>query len=227
MHLLPLLTALAGCGGSPPPPPPPEPPPEEAPAPDEPATPAGDPDLTGFVANPGELVGCPPGTLYTETASETGKSAWCDKGGKKHGNYRRVFVDGTDAEKGGYLEGQQDGLWTSWHLGGATRESRGLWNHGKRLGTWVYWANTGQLEQGGDYLNGRRAGVWSEYDENGRVWKEGMYDNDRKHGKWSVFRPGEEAVVDHLEVWERGVLKGDAPAPPPAPVPGAPPAPVP
>jgi hypothetical protein len=228
MHLLATLL-LSGCGSAPPaPPPPPSGQGLKAKAKATKATKASkaapvvkppDPDLSGIPAKPGEMVGCPPGTVYTFTESPEGNAAWCDKDGKKHGNYRLLYPDGTDREKGGYLDGQEDGLWTSFHPGGTARESRGTWNHGKRIGTWVYWAPSGKLAQEGDYLNGRRAGVWTEYDALGRTWKEGMYVNDSKDGNWTIYRPSEEGVIDHLERWERGNLIGEAPPPILAPAP--------
>ncbi len=230
MHLFPLMFALAGCGADPP-----APAPATAaskakkktrPKPSKPA-PRVDPDYSGIAPRKGELVGCPPEATYQTEVTPEETTAWCERAGERHGNWIRLGADGKKLEKGGFLDGGEEGQWITYHPTTEVHESRGTWDDGKRIGRWTRWHGNGKILEEGDYVNGRRVGMWVEYDEAGVRWKEGMYVNDLKDGRWMIFQtigsghtapatptgpPGAaEAVVNHVEVWERGILAGEGP----------------
>lgn len=85
--------------------------------------------------------------------------------------------------EGEYVNGEQEGLWTSWHENGQ-KESEGKYVNGKKEGTWVMWHDNGQKESEGKFVNGEQDGLWVEWHRNGQKKYEENYVNGERYGSW-------------------------------------------
>ena len=116
------------------------------------------------------------------------------------------YDDGHKMSEGPYIDGKEEGKWTTWYRSGEV-ECEKLYKNGeryrkqayyksgrkraeigfrgfKRQGKSVHWYENGQKRSEGSYENGRRTGKWTYWHENGKKKSEGMYEDGRRQGKW-------------------------------------------
>ena len=77
-----------------------------------------------------------------------------DHSGKKHGPWM-IYADTILVEKGSYVDGKPDGLWTYWYENGQKKEE-GNYQHGVKNGMWVEWYPDGALMWKGGWEKGKR-----------------------------------------------------------------------
>ena len=154
---------------------------------------------------------CPAGTQLRRGGELPGLSRhelYCARAdGTKHGP-TRVFEGGFRTE-GSYANGQEVGIWRTWHPNGrlfrrrrlvaggldgpeitweadGTLASKGMWRDGSREGLWIV---KDQATGRGNYRHGVREGRWSFSDEGHRA-AAGNYRHGELEGAWVFYWPG-------------------------------------
>ncbi len=87
----------------------------------------------------------------------------------RHGNYRRVFADGTTvAEEGDYRDGVRAGKWRAFFASGR-KESEGKYRSGRKSRSWKYYFDQERhaSRARGSYDAGLREGKWTYFLESG------------------------------------------------------------
>jgi hypothetical protein len=98
-----------------------------------------------------------------------------NENGLKTGQWTEYDPQGVLVSQGTYVEGLEEGIWTTYEGGRAKSEGRFV--RGKEVGQWMYWTSDGGSLTG-EWVNGRRDGLWREYDSEGRVVRERFYRDD-------------------------------------------------
>ncbi len=132
---------------------------------------------------------------------------WCERAdGAREGPYRSIS-NGRLSTEGAYVDGRQDGAWTSYwpdgrvheqtqyarglqdgawvvYAAGGGIEVRGAYRHGKQHGTWTWWHPNGRKKGVTVYVDGKEQGRATEWDEGGAVVSDGAYVRGRQVGLW-------------------------------------------
>ena len=128
---------------------------------------------------------------------------------------RDAWPDGSPRRAGTLSLGEQEGVWTYWHPGGARKEAEGPFRGDKQHGAWMYWHANGAKRSEGAYEDGLRTGAWRHYHENGALESEGAFVRDLQDGRWRDFlRDGSPATERQFV---RGALSPSVPPPQPEP----------
>lgn len=77
-----------------------------------------------------------------------------DNSGMRQGPWE-IYSDGTLVARGTYVDGEPEGLWTSWYKNGQMKEE-GRYIKGVRNGMWVEWYQDGNIMWKGEWENGTR-----------------------------------------------------------------------
>jgi antitoxin component YwqK of YwqJK toxin-antitoxin module len=81
--------------------------------------------------------------------------------------------------------GKLDGPYTQWRDRKIPRV-QGVWDHGRRIGTWTWFDRSNNIERQGDYSDGKKTGPWFEWSENKLVFS-GTYTDGKPDGEFTYF----------------------------------------
>jgi antitoxin component YwqK of YwqJK toxin-antitoxin module len=81
--------------------------------------------------------------------------------------------------------GKLDGPYTIWRDRKIPRV-QGVYDHGKRVGTWSWFDRANNKEREGDYTDGKKSGAWFEWFENKLVFS-GNYTDGKPDGEFAYF----------------------------------------
>jgi antitoxin component YwqK of YwqJK toxin-antitoxin module len=82
-------------------------------------------------------------------------------------------------------KGKLDGPYTQWRDRKVPRV-QGVYDHGKRIGTWTWFDRMNNKEREGDFSDGKKTGAWFEWLENKLVFS-GMYTDGKPDGEFIYF----------------------------------------
>jgi uncharacterized protein len=99
--------------------------------------------------------------------------------GKLSGQIERTDAFGKLLNKGSYVDGNSEGIWT-----------------------WYY--SSGNKETIGNYLNDERDSVWTYYYENGKISKQNQFENGKRQGISKVYGPDGQLILE--KKYNRGDL---------------------
>ncbi|MDB4956686.1 MAG: toxin-antitoxin system YwqK family antitoxin, partial [Myxococcales bacterium] len=83
------------------------------------------------------------------------------------------------------LRGKLDGQYTLWRDRKIPRV-QGVYDHGKRIGTWTWFDRGNNKEREGDFVDGKKTGAWFEWNENKLVFS-GTYTDGKPDGEFVYF----------------------------------------
>jgi antitoxin component YwqK of YwqJK toxin-antitoxin module len=115
-----------------------------------------------------------------------------DTAGRKQGEWKHYYKNGSVKSKGLYKNNYQHGNWEFYYVNGALEQS-GMINEGKLEGTWEWFYPEGDRWKTENYYNGKLEGKYIEFNKEGEVIVEGEYFDGEEDGIWSVN------VGDHVE----------------------------
>lgn len=99
---------------------------------------------------------------------------------------REIWEDHTQLALEHYdRRGRLDGDYTLWRKK-TIRRVEGKFEHGKRVGAWVWHDRDGSIEREGSYVGGKKDGDWIEYAE-GKVVFTGHYTDGKPDGEFTYF----------------------------------------
>ncbi len=113
------------------------------------------------------------GDTLKKTAPAVPPAAQQDTLSNGHEKIRRP--DGHLLMAGDKLDGQRNGIWTSYNDQGRV-QSRNEYDHGVLQGQSVVFRDNGALYYTGEHRNGKQVGEWKFYDEQGNLTKTVEYD---------------------------------------------------
>lgn len=94
--------------------------------------------------------------------------------------------DGSLSKEGFYIDGRQEGLFTSWYENGQLK-SELTHKSGKLEGLAREWYENGQLKSEATYKNGKVQGLSRDWHENGQLWGEGNWKSGNPEGLWRIW----------------------------------------
>ena len=94
--------------------------------------------------------------------------------GKKHGECKIFYEDGTLNEVRSYKNNEMDGTWLTYNKLGV-KVAEASYKEGKKDGNWYVWDDEGNLKYELCYKDGDKTGVWKSYDAMGVVINERDY----------------------------------------------------
>lgn len=98
-----------------------------------------------------------------------------DARGKKQGPWKAVFVDGSTAAAGPYLDDLKHGVWTYYYKSGG-KKAQGKFVRGKMEGAWTWWREDGGIQQTGSFVADKQDGLWLRFGRGGVVEDEKHFD---------------------------------------------------
>lgn len=117
-----------------------------------------------------------------------------DSNGKEHGAFKYFNKEGKIEKTEVYHHGilllrgrvdeldKRQGLWEEFYFDG-TLKSKGEYKDGKKIGEWLFYFNSGELEQKGTFLEGElETGTWIWYHENGQILREENFRKGKEDG---------------------------------------------
>ena len=117
--------------------------------------------------------------------------------GMRHGPSKAWYENGSQRHEGLYDMGKKSGTFTFWHANGQVAVT-GDYQSDLPHGLWVYWHEMGQKAAIGKYQEGVLLGKWRWWDDNGRLARSTVYDGS------------ERVATDPGEVLELARVPGDA-----------------
>jgi len=110
------------------------------------------------------------------------------------------FPDGQIQMKGASLTlntNDKHGLFTFYFENG-NKQGEGRYSHGKRVGDWKWWHESGSVQSLGNYgKDGKFNGEWKSFYENGQLAGERNYKSGKKVGQWKwYFDNGKKSAVE-------------------------------
>lgn len=130
-------------------------------------------DKTGKVIN---------AVLYNDDGTRSGEGIITNEG-RKEGEWKYFFSDGSIRSTGNYNNNLQSGTWKFYYNNGKT-EQTGVYKNGKTDGLWKWYFENGDLKREEEYFEGREEGIFVEYDTLGGVIVNGSYFDGQKEGDW-------------------------------------------
>lgn len=94
-------------------------------------------------------------SVHHKNTGSAGDLNQVDKLGARQGPWE-IFADSVLIGKGVYVDGKQDGLWTTWHKNGQMKEE-GHFDRGIKTGTWIEWYPDGEIMWKGEWEEGTRS----------------------------------------------------------------------
>lgn len=148
--------------------------------------------------------------LYDENGKENGGQLYdgdvlvgegmIDSLGRRIGDWKLFYQDGTIRAKGKYVMGMKEGPWQYFFKNGKS-EQTGSYKNDLPTGPWKWNYPTGALHRDEIYRGGKEDGMAIEYDSLGGVINEGEYIAGAKNGPWKL------TINDHKE--EGSYLDGE------------------
>ncbi|MBC7571493.1 MAG: toxin-antitoxin system YwqK family antitoxin [Spirosoma sp.] len=90
------------------------------------------------------------------------------------------------AERAGYREGRQHGIWKQYYPGGNLREQR-VYNRGQKMGEYVAWWPNGQQQLQYQFSQDEYEGTCREWNEKGVLIQEMNYHKGHEEGTQKLF----------------------------------------
>lgn len=118
-----------------------------------------------------------------------------DEAGRKTGEWKEFYEDGSLRAYGKYVENKRNGEWVFLFPNGNI-EQKGFYRENKYDGIWIWYYDTGEIWRSEEYLRGREDGEFSEFNRDGSIIAQGLYVDGRKEGAWLIHSG------DHLEKGE-------------------------
>src|SRR6185436_10724696 len=81
--------------------------------------------------------------------------------------------------------GKLDGAFAIWR-DKKTPRVQGTYDHGKRVGTWIWTDKQNKREREGDYVEGKKSGTWNEYTED-KLTFTGNYTDGKPDGEFIYY----------------------------------------
>ena len=116
-----------------------------------------------------------------------------DEQGRKQGNWKWYYSDGSLRSTGSYVDDLQSGKWVFFDENGNTIQT-GVFRSGMFHGEWVWYYSNGSLHRKENYRLGKEDGLFSEWNQYNEILLEGVYDLGFKQGEWI------QDVNDHKEI---------------------------
>jgi len=98
-----------------------------------------------------------------------------------HGTYESWYETGQPQARGGFKDGDREGLWIYWHSTGE-KKAEGLWSKKGIQGLWVYWYETGQKKLERTWVDGIPNGPQVLWYESGQKAREEGFLDGKSHG---------------------------------------------
>lgn len=118
------------------------------------------------------------------------------KNDKKNGPYWRKNSKGLWVEKGSFLDDEEEGVWTTYHLDeGNGIKSTCSYKLGKKQGLETNYHTNGAVESQGNYTLDARTGAWKQFNSKGVLIAEGGY--SAKEGA-----TGSEPKFERTGIWK-------------------------
>ncbi|RLD61108.1 MAG: hypothetical protein DRI95_14575 [Bacteroidetes bacterium] len=111
-----------------------------------------------------------------------GEGIFTDEG-KREGNWKEYYPDGTLKALGSYHNDNRVGKWKFYYHTGQLEEI-GAYIDGEPDSTWRWFYKSGKVLRIEDFYNGLSDGVLTEYDEEGNIITQGDYLEGKKEGNW-------------------------------------------
>jgi antitoxin component YwqK of YwqJK toxin-antitoxin module len=107
--------------------------------------------------------------------------------GKKNGEFKISWLNGSVAMTGRIKENLNEGLWRYYHPNGQI-ESLGNFSNNLSEGKWMWYFESGKIREIGFFKGGKKNGNWTIYDEKGNIkrklfFKEGQITDDKEFNK--------------------------------------------
>ena len=96
------------------------------------------------------------------------------------------FLDGTQASRGAFVKGVQDGVWTFWHENGA-KKAESTFHSGTEMGIRSTWYASGQQESQSEVTDSLQHGERVFWHENGQIRAQAYFDRNAKVGPEQEF----------------------------------------
>jgi len=140
--------------------------------------------------------------LYDENGKEIGGQLYdneillgegiIDSLGRRIGDWKLYYPNGSLRAKGNYVLGMKDGLWQYFFMNGKS-EQTGTYKNDLPTGLWKWYFPSGALHREENYRGGKEDGMAIEYDSSGAIINEGGYIAGAKNGIWKS------TINDHKE----------------------------
>ena len=97
----------------------------------------------------------------------------------KVGEWKYFHSNGTVAQSGTYIRGEEEGTFSWWYPHGRLR-ARGAYRAGAPDGQWTWWHPGGEKQTSGTYAMGTETGTWNVWDTAGKLTKTTDYPGPRE-----------------------------------------------
>lgn len=121
--------------------------------------------------------------------------------GKKQGEWKHFYEDGSLKSYGSYSNDKPIGNWKYFYPDGKVESEGAYTNKGNLNGLWKWYYEDGSIRRIENYFDGLQDGEYIEYNEKGEIIVSGNYEMGLEEGKWSF-------VGDNFK--ETGEYKGGA-----------------
>lgn len=129
-----------------------------------------------------------------------------DKTGKKQGDWKDLFSDGTTRAEGKYKNDKRTGNWKFYYPNGKV-EQTGKYLNGKPDGEWKWYYPNGQISREENFEDGLENGIYTEYDEKGTIIAQGNYEVGMREGEWTFIIAQNKLVGTFKEDMREGTWK--------------------
>ena len=124
--------------------------------------------------------------------------------GKPHGSWLLYMANGKNlSAKETYLDGQLNGLRTTYHLNGQ-KKTEEMWKFDMLTGPVKNFYEDGKLLSQCDFRGNRMHGLYTSYWPNGKIKEQGEYVANKKHKEWKEF--DEEGKLVKSLMFKAGIL---------------------
>ena len=107
--------------------------------------------------------------------------------GQREGWFTSYHEDGIAIRsQGQYLGGKSDGMWTEYYPNGK-REDQGSKYDGDNEGLWTFWYENGEKKEEVEFVDDKRNGPGVLYHDNGKPSKAGWWTDGKRVGTWDTW----------------------------------------
>lgn len=128
------------------------------------------------------------GFLYDQNGVKTGEGIITNEG-KKEGDWKYFFNDGSIRSSGKYSNNLETGTWNYFYSNGK-KEQNGSFKQGKADGLWQWFYENGDIKREEEFFEGKSEGIYVEYDTVGQVITSGKYFDGQKEEEW-IYKVGD------------------------------------
>ena len=131
-----------------------------------------------------------------------------DAEGRKEGDWKENYKDGSIKAIGKYINGNKIGEWKYYHVNGKIEQEGKYYPAGMSDGTWKWYYNNGNLEREEEFIRGKESGKYIEYNDSTKVIVEGQYEDGDKVGIWKYDLDNYKLNGSYKEGLKTGEWKG-------------------